>query len=55
MQAELVQDMVGIGFWSIDADGQTPYWSPKVYEIHGVKTRGVQSGNRQRDCLLPPR
>ncbi|APX14822.1 chemotaxis protein CheB [Phaeobacter inhibens] len=37
MQAELVQDMVGIGFWSIDADGQTPYWSPKVYEIHGVK------------------
>ncbi|XHE53417.1 PAS domain S-box protein [Phaeobacter sp. BS23] len=36
-QAEMVQDMVGIGFWSIDSDGQTPYWSPKVYEIHGVK------------------
>ncbi|KII18144.1 chemotaxis protein CheB [Phaeobacter sp. S60] len=36
MQAEMVQDMVGIGFWSIDSDGQTPFWWPKVYEIHGV-------------------
>ncbi|MBY6042572.1 chemotaxis protein CheB [Phaeobacter italicus] len=35
-QAKLVTDMAGIGFWSITGKKQEIYWSPRVYDIHGL-------------------
>ncbi|MCK5942482.1 MAG: PAS domain-containing protein, partial [Planctomycetes bacterium] len=34
-QMQMAEDLVGLGHWRVDLKQNRPYWSPKVYEIHG--------------------
>ncbi|WP_300378359.1 ATP-binding protein [Henriciella sp.] len=35
-KARLAEKMSGVGHWSLDPATSSVYWSPQVYEIHGV-------------------
>ena len=36
-QIELLQDMAGVGYWSLDLTSGEIHWSKEVYRIHGIE------------------
>ena len=36
-QMEVLQNLAGIGYWSVNMSNQDVYWSDEVYRIHGYK------------------